>query len=80
MSEGKLAAQVAHAVIGLRENKDKPKVEWNKIIVVLKASDNKFKEELQYIDRLGITSYLQIDWGLTELCKETPTAVAFYEA
>ena len=78
MSEGKLAAQVAHAVVGLRESAD-IRLDWNRIIVVLPVSDKKFWEIAREHGKEGDLSYLQTDWGLTELEKDTPTALAFYE-
>lgn len=67
MSEGKLASQVAHAVIGLG-------VKEECIIRVLKVSDKKF-DELTNQEQC----YIQRDWGLTEIDKDTPTCAAWYE-
>lgn len=77
MSEGKLSAQVAHACIGLRTAY--PEVDWNNIIVVLKVSDNKFWEATREHGTESDKSYLQSDWGLTELEMDTPTTFAYYE-
>ena len=76
MSEGKLAAQVAHAVLGLRNNGGIYH-DWDKTIVVLMASDKKFFDAVSQMEIYN--GYLQVDWGLTELEEGTPTTVAFYE-
>lgn len=68
MSEGKVAAQVAHAVKNLGET---PR-DCN--IVVLKVSDKKFYETIK-----ADTCYVQIDKGVTEVEAETPTAAAWIE-
>lgn len=69
MSEGKIAAQVAHAV----KNLGITPVDCD--IVVLKVSDNKFNEYLQE----NPNCYVQIDKGLTEVQSGTPTAAAWIE-
>jgi len=68
MSEGKIAAQVAHAV----KNLGTTPVDCN--IVVLKVSDKKF-EELKWEKNC----YIQRDKGLTEVETGTETALAWIE-
>lgn len=68
MSEGKLAAQIAHAVKNLGET---PR---DCDIVVLKVSDKKFDEMVSEHD-----CYVQIDKGLTEVESGTRTAAAWIE-
>ena len=77
MSEGKLAAQVAHACIGLRDNYND--IEWNGRIVVLKSSDIQFQDACNQLYAKDIPYYIQEDWGLTEIEEGTETTVAFYE-
>jgi peptidyl-tRNA hydrolase len=74
MSEGKVAAQVSHAIIGL------DKIILNKItidctIIVLKVSDRKFFE----LTQINKNCYIQHDWGLTEVKEGEPTAAAWIE-
>jgi peptidyl-tRNA hydrolase len=68
MSEGKVAAQVAHAVknLGLTPT--------DCDIIVLKVSDKKFDELI-----LEKECYIQIDKGLTEVESGTQTAAAWIE-
>lgn len=68
MSEGKVAAQVAHAI----KNLGFTPVDIN--IVVLKVSDKKFNELIQEHQ-----CYVQIDKGLTEVEQGTATAAAWLE-
>ena len=68
MSEGKVAAQVAHAVKNLGETPH------NCNIVVLKVSDKKFEELV-----LEKPCYIQTDKGLTEVAPNTMTAAAWIE-
>lgn len=68
MSEGKIAAQIAHAVKNLGET---PK---DCDIVVLGVSTNKFNELISQHD-----CYVQIDKGLTEVESGTKTAAAWIE-
>ena len=68
MSEGKVAAQVAHAVKNLGVT---PK---DCDIVVLGVSTTKFGELTKEND-----CYIQIDKGLTEIESGTPTAAAWIE-
>ena len=74
MTEGKVAAQVSHAIIGL----DKiilNKITTDCIIVVLKVSDRKFFELIQ----INKNCYIHHDWGLTEVKKDEPTTAAWIE-
>lgn len=70
MSEGKVAAQVAHAVMNLGMTGRL----WS--IVVLKVSDKKFYE---LIDKVKPNCYIQVDRGLTEVEEGTETAAAWVE-
>ena len=70
MSEGKLAAQVAHAV----KNLGKTPLDCD--IIVLKASDAKFYEHIDEAEANG-KFYIQRDKGLTEVDPDTPTTVAW---
>ena len=68
MSTGKVAAHVAHAVVGLGVSNPFHS------IVVLKVSDKKFDEAVKTHD-----CFVQIDLGYTEVGAETPTAAAWVE-
>lgn len=68
MSEPKVAAQVAHAVIGLGVT-DKTST-----IVVLPVSDKKFFEFLE-----NEKCYVQEDYGYTEIEEGTKTSLAWIE-
>jgi hypothetical protein len=68
MSEGKVAAQIAHAIIGLGINDPLC------TIVVLKVSDAKFKE---LVDKNG--GYVHVDYGFTEVAEGEQTAAAWLE-
>lgn len=68
MTEGKVAAQVAHAVRGVKNAPE------HCSIIVLRVSDKKFDELTQQED-----CYIQRDWGLTEVEADTPTAAAWIE-
>lgn len=75
MSEGKVAAQVAHAV----KNLGVTPTDCN--IVVLKVSDKKFNEliaeqQKNFFNQL----YIQTDKGLTEVESGTQTAAAWIES
>jgi peptidyl-tRNA hydrolase len=67
MSTGKIAAQIAHAVKNLGTT---PK---DCDIIVLEVSQNKFNELVSENN----DCYIQIDKGLTEVEKGTPTAAAW---
>ncbi len=68
MSEGKIAAQVAHAV----KNLGTTPTDCN--IVMLGVSRNKFIELVSQHD-----CYIQVDKGLTEVEEGTATAAAWIE-
>jgi len=68
MTEGKVAAQVAHAV----KNLGVTPVECD--IIVLKVSDKKFEELILEKD-----CYIQTDKGLTEVESGTKTAAAWID-
>jgi peptidyl-tRNA hydrolase len=68
MTEGKVAAQIAHAV----KNLGVTPVDCN--IVVLKVSNKKFNELTEATD-----CYIQTDKGLTEVEGGTQTAAAWIE-
>jgi len=69
MSEGKVAAQVAHAVKNLGITPT------DCDIVVLKVSDKKFEELISEND-----CYVQCDKGLTEVESGTKTTAAWIES
>jgi peptidyl-tRNA hydrolase len=69
MSEGKVAAQIAHAVKNLGGTP------MDCDIIVLKVSDKKFDEILMK----GHNGYIQYDKGLTEVQANTPTAYAWID-
>jgi len=71
MSEGKVAAQVSHAVLGLKEIFPES-VSCDDTIVVLKVSDSKFNEILT-----SNTCYVHEDLGYTEVDEGTVTAAAY---
>lgn len=74
MTPGKLAAQVAHAVSRIRKMNGPPDR-----IIVLKASDKRFLEEVEMVkSRMQEGSwYIHTDEGLTELSKDTQTVLAW---
>jgi peptidyl-tRNA hydrolase len=69
MSEGKVAAQVAHAVKNLGITPT------DCDIIVLKVSDKKFEELINEHE-----CYVQCDKGLTEVESGTKTAAAWIES
>lgn len=69
MSEGKVAAQVAHAV----KNLGVTPVDSD--IIVLRVSDKKFNELISEHQ-----CFVQVDKGLTEIEKGTATAAAWIES
>lgn len=74
MSEGKVAAQVAHAVKNLGTTP------FDIDIIVLKVSDKKFYELVEENKDNGYALfYLQKDKGLTEVEQGTATAAAWIE-
>ena len=68
MSAGKLAAQVAHAVVGLGITDPLG------VIIVLEASDTKFNKLTSATD-----CYVHTDAGYTEVPEGTETCVAWIE-
>jgi len=68
MSEGKVAAQVAHAVKNLGPSP------IDSTIIVLKVSDKKFFEMIAEQD-----CYVQVDLGYSEVEPDTATAAAWIE-
>ena len=78
MSEGKVAAQVAHAVKNLARTPEAMKedlLEFTECsLIVLGVSDKKFKELVS-----AHRCCVQIDKGLTEVAPGTRTAAAWLE-
>lgn len=74
MTEGKVAAQIAHAVknLGLTPH--------NCDIIVLMVSDKKFFELIEQAQQDEKHLYVQRDKGLTEVEPDTPTAAAWIES
>lgn len=77
LSIGKLSSQCAHVAKEL--GRMLPSNARTDTIIVLGVSDNKYKElSLQY-QTDDILWYQQIDNGLTEVIKGTPTAFGYIE-
>jgi peptidyl-tRNA hydrolase len=77
MSEGKIAAQVAHVAKELGR-----KVEsrfQDDVIIVLGVSDTKYKELSLQWQVEGVFWHQQIDNGATEVMAGTPTAFGYIE-
>lgn len=83
MSEGKLAAQVAHAVKNLAISRgasfDSSTKWFNCDIVVLGVSDKKFYEQERDLVLADESFEIQIDKGLTEIPAGTDTTIAWIE-
>lgn len=79
MSEGKLAAQVAHAVKNLQMTLPGASTPIDSDIIVLTASDKKFTETVEMLKHEGYEYFVQIDKGLTEIPTGTMTTVAWIE-
>lgn len=78
LTEGKLAAQVSHVAKEL--GRMLPSIAIDDRIVVLGVSDKKYLElSLQY-QTMEYYWYQQIDNGLTEIIKGTPTAFGYIES
>lgn len=77
MTEGKLAAQIGHVCKELgRMMASDPE---NDVIIVLGVSDTKYKElSLQY-QTTSYWWYQQVDNGMTEVVKGTPTCFGYVE-
>jgi peptidyl-tRNA hydrolase len=75
MSTGKIAAQVAHAVMGLEI------IDHGCTIVVLKVSDKKFFDTIKDFqqNQKDIPFYIHRDFGLTEVAPSTETCFAWIE-
>lgn len=75
LSEGKLAAQVGHVCKEL--GRILPSYAKDDVIIVLGVSDTKYKElSLQYQTE-DLFWYEQIDSGMTEIIKGTPTCFGY---
>lgn len=76
MSPEKLAAQVSHVCIGLIDYYGN---DPHNTVVVLKASDKKFKELRESFDEKGYFVFTQIDDGRTEVETGTETVFGYVE-
>ena len=82
MSPGKLASQVAHAVIIMSSNEEQSELKlWkstpHKTIIVLEARDeNHIRNIRQYLLVRGYNTYDVIDEGVNEIDKHTITALS----
>lgn len=79
MTEGKLAAQVAHAVKNLQMTLLGASTPLDSDIIVLTASDKKFTEMVEVLKSEGYEYFVQVDKGLTEIPTGTMTTVAWIE-
>lgn len=70
MSPQKLAAQCGHAALGLQPIK-------HDSIAVLQASDKKFYEIIETLERQGTRHHVVTDAGRTELEPGTQTCLAY---
>lgn len=77
LSNGKLAAQVAHVAKEL--GRRFPSIPEDDTIIVLGVSDTKYKELCIKFQTEQYDWYQQIDNGLTEIVKGTPTAFGYIE-
>ena len=75
LSEGKLSAQVAHAVSGLL-NTTNTSYDNQSRIVVLGLRQTQFNA---LFNKLDCPKYQQVDLGLTEIEQGTATAFAYFE-
>ena len=84
MSQGKLAAQVAHASLSAAEKARKKNKDWfeawreekQKKVVVKVSSEDELKSLKEKAEGLNLPSKIIRDAGLTELEPETVTALA----
>jgi peptidyl-tRNA hydrolase len=76
MSTGKIAAQVAHAVMGLEI------IDHECTIIVLKASDKRFFDTIKNFNenKNDSTFYIHRDFGLTEVAPYTETCFAWVDS
>lgn len=77
LSEGKLASQVAHVAKEL--GRMVPSVAVDDVIIVLGVSDGKYKQLSIDFQNQDNYWYQQIDNGLTEVIKGTPTAFGYID-
>jgi PTH2 family peptidyl-tRNA hydrolase len=81
MSPGKMAAQVAHAAVKASDGSTESiRNAWNEYgfytkLVMQARNAEHLKNIQQYLKERGITSWLIIDEGRTEIEKHTPTAL-----
>ncbi len=76
MTAAKMAAQVAHAALGLQRTCPKDHYPSDQFgVIVLNMTDKKFEEAKAKID----SKYIVTDAGLTEIPPNTETALAYWE-